>query len=146
MSGLFSVGLGSVMRAMHKLRAKSLKWPLSCLEWIEKCSKWESGCCIFMGPSVRLKQQALVALCGIFVCVCVLSYCSKGWKGRTAQVGLLLKSPGTCRLGIFLSTLMMSLTFQQQRSPKHKVVEEERNKHFANSRAHSSVRWGTRMV
>lgn len=50
-------------------------------------------------------------------------------------MGLLQKSPGTCRLGIFRSALRMSLTFQQQRSPKHKVAEKERNKQFANSRA-----------
>lgn len=140
MSSLFSVGLGSVMKAVHKLRDESLKWPLSCLKWIEKCSKWKTGRCFLGGPSVRLKQQTLVAFCAVCVCVCVSSYCgSGGWKGSTSQVGLLQKSPGTCRLGIFQSALMMSLTFHQQHSPKHKVAEKERNKQFANSRAHSSV-------
>ncbi len=74
------------------------------------------------GASVRLKQRGLVALlCRLCVCVSVSSYRGGGgWKGSTSQVGLLQKSPGTCRLGIFQSALMMSLTFHQQRYPNIK--------------------------
>jgi len=145
MSGLFSLGLGSVMRAVHKLRAESLKWPLSCLKLIEKIERNPavffsfSFSFFFMGGLSRTWWHFAAF-------VCVPLHCGGGWKGNTSQVGLLQKSPGTCRLEIFQSALRMSLTFQQQHSPKHKVAGKERNKRFANSRAHCSVCWSNRAV